>query len=111
MMNKIIFNLIYVLNKVIRITSPQETKFSLTVFPTPSNGIFKINLSQAGADIHFMMTWEKPSFTNKWTPKKPSSTYPDSLQGFTFCRLGMEGDWWGRRWWWRGRGGIGKLKI
>jgi hypothetical protein len=48
-------------SKVIRVTC-QEAKFSLTIAPNPSNGIFKINLSQSGAEIHIFDAMGKPVF-------------------------------------------------
>jgi hypothetical protein len=50
------------MNNVIQLNCLEDSKFSLTVYPNPSNGIFKISLSQAGAEIHIFDAMGRPVF-------------------------------------------------
>ncbi|MCH6235255.1 T9SS type A sorting domain-containing protein [Cognataquiflexum rubidum] len=52
----------------------------MTVAPNPSNGIFQINLSQAGIEIHIFDSMGKPIFQQQ---VETQETFID-LSGFPF---------------------------
>lgn len=84
---------------VISINCPQASKFSLTLAPNPSNGIFKINLSQAGSEIHIFDTIGKTIF---YQQVETQETFID-LSGFPSGIYFLQA--------WNGREMVGKKVV
>ncbi|MCH6235253.1 T9SS type A sorting domain-containing protein [Cognataquiflexum rubidum] len=86
-------------SKIIRVTCQEESKFSLTVYPNPSNGIFKINLSQAGAEISIFDSTGKPVFHQQVQTQETFIDISDFPSGIYFLQA------------WNGREVVGKKVV